>query len=187
MDRPKRVMVTGSRRWAHPSILESALEHAAMTCGGQLVVVHGANRGGADAQADAHARSRGWIVERFPPKTWTREDLLGRNRAMVASNPDLVLAFVSRDSRGTWHAANAALAAGIPVQFYGDPLTEAEVDLCRRAAVVLRRGTDRSRQHQALCLALAGATVGCTRSPALVPAAMEIRAEQGPNPHTVST
>lgn len=189
------IMVTGSRDWSDEASVFAALDEAAHTAGGavgvgsvavsggeelrarvgDVTVLHGANRGGADAMAARWVTARGQQVRPFPPRTWTAKDLLARNLAMVAARPDVVLAFVGRGSRGTWHAANAALRAGLVVTFIGEPLTEPDVARCRAAATALANGPFTSKR-QALWVALANARVGSTGSPGLVAAAGEILA-----------
>ena len=111
-----RVLVTGSRAWSDSAAIEGALDRLHAEHGDRLVIVHGACRWGADVLAERWARRRGVAVERWPAD-WAR---LGRragmvrNAAMVASGPDLCLAFIRDRSPGASHCAAAAEAAGIP-------------------------------------------------------------------------
>ena len=118
-----RVLVTGSRAWADSAVVEGVLDRLRAEHSDRLVVVHGACRWGADVLADRWARRRGVAVERWPAD-WAR---LGRragmvrNAAMVASRPDLCLAFIRDRSPGASHCAAAAEAAGIRTVRYQVP------------------------------------------------------------------
>ncbi len=117
------MLVTGSRAWSDSAAIEGALDRLHAEHGADLVIVHGACRWGADVLADRWARWRGVAVERWPAD-WAR---LGRragmlrNAAMVASRPELCVAFIRDRSPGASHCAAAAEAAGIRTVRYQVP------------------------------------------------------------------
>ncbi|TQS30016.1 DUF2493 domain-containing protein [Microbispora sp. KK1-11] len=127
---PYRVLVTGSRTWRSPTdrqTLRDALDavHAAFP---NLVVVHGACSRGADflAQRWAEDRNRAGatITVEQHPADWDRYRRAAgfrRNAEMVATRPDLVLAFIRNGSPGATHCAGLAEKAGIPVRRWTQP------------------------------------------------------------------
>lgn len=171
-----KIVVTGSRHWAYPQVVQAALDTAAAdTPPWGVTILHGANEGGADAIADGHARARGWVVRPFPGVG--RKGLLARNRAMIRERPDLLLAFVAADSVGTWHTITVAQDAGITIRAYGPPATRGDARMCREAAAALTRNrgwADNSRR--ALALALSGVEEGHGTQPGLLAAAEDILA-----------
>jgi hypothetical protein len=118
-------MVTGSRDWPSETLVQSAIRRAMGDLHSDLgtsefVVVHGACPTGADAMADRYARSIGIIVDAYPAdwKTFGKRAGHMRNRAMVDSRPDILLAFNYNSSRGTAHAYGCAIEAGLPWRLY---------------------------------------------------------------------
>ena len=115
----RRVLVSGSRAWQNWdrifSVLDAELERDA-----DLVLVHGDCPSGADRMADAWAKTRGVPVERYPADWDQHGKAAGpiRNQQMVDTEPDLVLAFLRPESRGTRHCMGAAMKAGIPLRVY---------------------------------------------------------------------
>lgn len=138
--RTHRVIVTGSRKWAHPHLIESDLENQltyAHSIGAVLVVVHGKNPKGADAIAAAWC-SRNLLrgaVEEPVPADWDRDcdahcrhaprtrngepycPVAGvlRNQVMVDRGATLCLAYPSNDGTGTQDCMRRADSAKIPV------------------------------------------------------------------------
>jgi YspA, cpYpsA-related SLOG family len=111
-----RVLVTGSRTWIDYLAVTAALDGLYAEYGDRLVVVHGGCSRGADLFADRWARAAGVRAERHlaPWRLYGRRAGRVRNLAMVATMPDLCLAFIRDASPGATHCANAARAAGIP-------------------------------------------------------------------------
>jgi YspA, cpYpsA-related SLOG family len=117
-----RILVTGSRHWKNRRFVNTVLDAIGEAYGyGQLVVVHGHCPTGADRFADDWAaanRARGVVVERHPAD-WTN---LGRaagpvrNEEMVQTHPDLTLAFLTPDSRGTKDCVRRAEREGLRVR-----------------------------------------------------------------------
>lgn len=113
-------------------MLSSALDEVAAG-GGLRTVLHG-GASGADAMAGQWARRAGVDEEVFPAQWNTYGKRAGflRNKAMVDTAPDLVVAFIKNSSRGATMTVELANEAGIPVTIYreGDRLmdeTQAEV------------------------------------------------------------
>lgn len=123
-----RVLVTGSRTWIRWKIIWDALdnvlaEHPDMT------LVHGHCFRGADKLADIWAMRRRVPAEHYPADWQTHGRRAGilRNLQMVATNPDLCLAFIRDNSPGATHCAGAARAAGIATVYLAhDPPVEGE-------------------------------------------------------------
>jgi len=128
-----RVLVTGSRGWDDAKTIREALEavaRGAAEAGVEtLTVIHGACPNGADELADQWVRYyRGEpnvTAERYPAlwqKFGKRAGMI-RNEQMVATRPDLVLAFIRDASPGATHCAELASDAGIPLRVwhYGQP------------------------------------------------------------------
>lgn len=115
-----RVLVTGSRTWIRWKIIWDALdnmlaEHPDMT------LVHGHCFRGADKLADIWAMRRRVPAEHHPADWQTHGRRAGilRNLEMVATRPDVCLAFIRDNSPGATHCANAAREAGIPTVYIG--------------------------------------------------------------------
>lgn len=119
-------MVTGGRDWTDAGLISVTLlsvEHMARPqYRAAMVLVHGSCEG-ADLIAASIAEHAGWKVEAHPA-AWRRSDgsrdrAAGRRRnaEMVATlgPDDVVLAFPTANSRGTWHAVALAKAAGVKV------------------------------------------------------------------------
>lgn len=107
-----RVLVTGSRDWDDVHKVKMALEPYQ---GGTLVT--GACPTGADAIAERHWRG---VIERHPAQWGVYGRYAGpkRNREMVESKPDVVLAFSRNQSRGTEGTIQMAKEAGLRVEVY---------------------------------------------------------------------
>ena len=110
-----RVLVTGSRTWTDATAITGALAELQQQYGDRLVVVHGACRTGADRIADGWARRHGVATETHPAD-WAAGRGAGpaRNAAMVATSPDVCLAFIRDQSPGATGCADLADRAGIP-------------------------------------------------------------------------
>lgn len=108
-----RVIVCGSREWTdHELIYQRLLELDP----DDVVITGGAK--GADTIAHGVAWELGMDTEVYP----ARWDLYGvdagkkRNEQMLASGCDLVIAFPSETSRGTWHMVAIAKKAKVAVE-----------------------------------------------------------------------
>jgi hypothetical protein len=120
-----RVLVTGSRAWTDHTAITAALDGLLVKHVTRLVVVHGACQHGADAFADLWARFN-WVPVQRHPADWRRHGRRAgmlRNLAMVATKPNLCLAFIHNNSAGATHCAQAAEAAGIPTRVYRSGVT----------------------------------------------------------------
>lgn len=123
---PFVVLVTGSRGWTNAEAIERALIDA--TKGHSHVrLVHGGAKG-ADQLAHKVAVKRGWQYKVYTPD-WHklgRSAGLTRNSDMITQEKrvDLVLAFPTNDSRGTWDMVAKAKRAGLCVQIDRTELTD---------------------------------------------------------------
>ncbi len=109
-----RVLVTGSRAWRD----YKRLRHRLAEFPEGTTIVHGA-ASGADAMAHVAASALGFTPEPHWPdyETFDVADApLRRNEYMVELGADLVLAFPTTGSRGTWHCVQRAKAAGLPTE-----------------------------------------------------------------------
>lgn len=123
------ILVTASRTWDRPDVVEQTLEilTTSMLESGydEVVVRHGACPSGGDAHADAwvlQQRHEGLSVQvdRWPADWSGLGKRAGyvRNVAMVQAEPtaDVCIAFIRDLSKGASNCAELAERAGIPVQ-----------------------------------------------------------------------
>lgn len=124
-----RVLVTGSRTWTDHEAVLFELAGLSLLHGG-IIVVHGAARDGADRFAHLAAVAIGAPEERHPAdwKQHNRRPGYIRNEAMVATRPQLVLAFIAtceldrcagrkpHGTHGSTHCADLAEKAGLEVR-----------------------------------------------------------------------
>lgn len=112
----------GSRTWRNVELICDVIDR--LPTG--TVVLHGDCPTGADAIADAEARSRSLSVERWPAdwrKYGTRAGPI-RNQHMIDNGqPDRVIAFMAgtTPTRGTQDMVTRADKAGIPVRIFHEP------------------------------------------------------------------
>lgn len=141
-----RVLVTGSRSWARPTVVYEALDEV-LAEHEPLIVVHGANARGADNMAQGWALDRrhtGRFVAYEPhPADWKKHGRRAagfiRNQEMVDAGADECVAFLMpcmlpscaakppHASHGASDCAGRARKAGIPVTEFR-PLTRKEPD-----------------------------------------------------------
>lgn len=119
-----KILVTGSRDWPMAGekswVISRILELFSNLTSEPVELWHGeCPYGGVDALSAAYGESVGWIVRSFPPKpsdghTELRaKDYAKRNRAMVDSGPDLVLAFFLNRAGNRGTAMTYGMAAGL--------------------------------------------------------------------------
>ena len=108
-----RVLVTGSREWRDPV----AIHERMIRLPDSSTIVHGGARG-ADTMAEHQAKIMGFTIERFLPdwETYGRRAGIIRNREMLDTWPDIVLAFWDGQSPGTADCVAEAQRRGIPVE-----------------------------------------------------------------------
>lgn len=129
MSEPKefRVLVTGSR-WTTDGDAVLVRAKLRLACGPALaegrpvVVVEGrCPRGGVDLVAQRWSEETPGVTNEGHPANWSeygRQAGMLRNAAMVCLGADVVLAFPSPDSSGTWDCLKRAVRAGIPGRVY---------------------------------------------------------------------
>jgi hypothetical protein len=112
-----RILITGSRDWPDPAVIEAALMRASRgVLYHDVTLVSGACPTGADRMAEELAANLGMVVERHPADWASHGKAAGfiRNAEMVHAGADVCLAFQLNDSRGTGHTIQLARGAGIP-------------------------------------------------------------------------
>lgn len=113
-----RVLVTGGREWNLTTTMRKRF--AQLPLG--TVIIHG-NERGADKTADFIAKSMGFETEPFDADWFHLGNEAGprRNRKMLDTKPDLVLAFhddLYGRSKGTRDCVQEARRRGIPVELF---------------------------------------------------------------------
>lgn len=118
-------MVSAGRDYGDRDAIRSdfrAVDEDARAEGLRVTLMHGDCATGGDQLADAEARALGWDVEKYPADWDTHGKAAGpiRNGQMVAKRPDVLFAYPTAQSRGTWDAIRKARAAGIMVVLGAD-------------------------------------------------------------------
>lgn len=118
-----KILVCGSRHFEDKEFLNRTLteihERTPIT-----ELIHGAARG-ADSLAGAFAKRNGIPVSEFPADWKTHGRRAGpiRNSQMLREgNPELVVAYLYQDSRGTKNMIEQAEKAGVPTTVFRMPL-----------------------------------------------------------------
>lgn len=113
-----RIVVTGFRRWRNPrAVFELLDEWVEWPYGDRKNLVGFGDATGADAYAKAYCISRGIPFREFPAN-WSIGNKAGpiRNKFMIDTiRPDVVLAFLHPDSRGTQQCVQYAVEHGYKV------------------------------------------------------------------------
>ena len=111
-----RVLVCGSRGWFDEDLMAKVLGDLRLTSAD--VIVEGCARG-ADEMSERIGRALHICVEHHPAN-WANGRSAGivRNRTMLNSDIDLVLAFWDGESRGTDFTIREAQRRKIPVKVY---------------------------------------------------------------------
>lgn len=113
-----RVLICGGRDFTDVALMRRAImKHVGQLPGPPrltVTLVHGAARG-ADSLAARIAAEWHWPVVAYPADWKTHGKAAGsiRNQQMLDTKPDLVLAFPTPQSRGTWDMVRRAQAAGV--------------------------------------------------------------------------
>lgn len=122
-----RILVTGSRNWPNRRLVNDVLT-ACLEAYGAFTLVHGHCPTGADHFADewgqAHTH-RGVVVERHPADWKHLGKAAGpiRNEEMVQTKPQLTLAFLMPDSRGTKDCISRVTRDGLRLRrFHSSPV-----------------------------------------------------------------
>lgn len=122
MDRPIRILVTGSRNYGYYQRIKRAIQDERLNAKADSVtIVHG-GASGADALAGRVAEENGWPVEMFFADWEKHGKAAGpiRNQEMVDSGADVCLAFPIGESKGTRDCMRRAEKAGIRVVVFDD-------------------------------------------------------------------
>ena len=114
---PPRLLVTGSRTWTDRKAIHQALRDWWDSTGRnpQAVLVSGACPKGAYRIAEEIWEKNGLTVERHPADwdQYGKRAGFVRNKAMVDSAPDHLVAFIMNGSKGASHTLRLATEAGI--------------------------------------------------------------------------
>lgn len=137
------ILVTGSRDWTNLQVIVNALHEVLdSSFASRAALLHGGCPTGADALADHWWRARfGADSITVMRADWNmgRNAGLERNKRMVETEPDVVLAFVRpcrkescgqrslHGSHGTLHTVRLAHLRQIPVQVFRDGFTDSTV------------------------------------------------------------
>lgn len=119
--RMTRVLITGSRTWDDPGVIEDALiKVAGLYQDDDITLVSGHCPKGADAIAEDFAGSMGWPIERHPANWQKYGNSAGfvRNCEMIESNPDHCVAFIRGESKGATQTRDMAVFRGVPTDTY---------------------------------------------------------------------
>ena len=112
-----RLLVTGSRNWRDADLLFEVLDEINEDQHIECIIEGEAP--GADQLARAWAE-RHHVPVRAYPANWQKHGKAAghiRNQQMlVEGQPDHVVAFPMRDSKGTWDMVNQAMAAGVTTE-----------------------------------------------------------------------
>lgn len=111
-----KVMVTGSRQWPRPQVIQERLQKLMDEEGHCQIIVGDA--GGADTYCLIYGREIGHEVTVYHAD-WARHGRAAgviRNSEMIRTTPDLVLAFWDGQSRGTKHAIEESKRRGLTVE-----------------------------------------------------------------------
>ncbi len=113
-----KVLVAGSRDWKHGAAIRRELEKLDPYTD---IVIHGGCKG-ADMMADGIAKSLGIHTARVDALWKWYPHTAGpvRNSIMLDLEPDLVLAFLLPQSKGTRNMIRQAEDKGIPVKLFGN-------------------------------------------------------------------
>lgn len=114
------VLICGGRDWTEPTPIDSVLRQLQALHGAALHVIHGAAPG-ADALADDLCTALGISATAYPADWRSHGKQAGpiRNQRMLdEGKPNLVLAYPTPTSKGTWDMVRRARRAGVIVHVY---------------------------------------------------------------------
>lgn len=128
------IAVVGGRSFNDKAFMKTVMQNFCKK--GDTVISGGAI--GADSFACDLSRELGLEFMAFLPETPGRDGLLARNRS-IARACEIMLAFPTKESRGTWHTINNAIALKrrVIVFYAGDIMC----DKCNSVHMAQRMGT----------------------------------------------
>jgi|SRR5215831_5934683 len=113
-----RILVCGSRHFWDTKLFDEVLNYYWYPVRAIDVIIHGGAQG-ADTLADLWAESKGIYIEEYRAQ-WEKYGKaagLIRNKQMLdEGKPDMVIAFLAPDSRGTANMIKQATEAGVEVK-----------------------------------------------------------------------
>lgn len=128
-----RILITGSRDWDNAKSIYARIaeainawieDHPSISKSDPLswvTIVHGDCKQGADRIADIFSETvLKKEAEKYPAdwKTFRKSAGFRRNRYMVNTMPDVCLAFIRNNSKGSTGCRDLAKAAGIPTETF---------------------------------------------------------------------
>lgn len=108
-----KVLVCGSRHFQDYERLKKKLDGYNIDA-----IVHGEARG-ADTLAGRYGKERGIAVSSYPAewdKHGKRAGTIRNTQMLRQETPELVIAFMAKDSRGTRNMCDQSIKAGVPVE-----------------------------------------------------------------------
>ncbi len=153
-----RILVTGSRNctedqavFVAAKIQDEVVRDRLKNGARPVVVVHGkCPYGGVDLAAHKWAEIGDGMEPEPHPADWGAHGRAAgpiRNGEMVATRPDVCLAFPAKGSRGTWDCVRQAADAGIPIQVWPLPVDDSTIDALIEASSLGSPGAKRLRQR----------------------------------------
>ena len=106
----QRWTIVGYRHFTDQKFFETAMTNLMHQYGVPSMIVSG-GASGADTLAHNFAVKHNIPTQIYHPASYTRDALLARN-TLIVNDADLVVAFLSPASRGTWDTINKANRAG---------------------------------------------------------------------------
>lgn len=111
-----RILICGGRDFNREDVFDRVL-NSIKSVNGDLEIISGMARG-ADTMAVNFAKTHGYKLYEFPADWSKYNNAAGpiRNQQMIdEGNPDIVIAFPTKNSRGTWDMIRRAEKANIKI------------------------------------------------------------------------
>ena len=115
-----RILVCGSKHFNNVQVIWDVLDEEPLIKNGPhpTTIIHGCAKG-VDTEAGRYAKCCGYAVEEYPADWEKHGKAAGpiRNKQMLdEGKPDLVIAFLAKDSRGTKNMIDQATKASVLVK-----------------------------------------------------------------------
>jgi len=108
-----KVAIVGSRNFTDYSFFKQRVDELINKLEDKNITIISGGARGVDQLAKVYAMEKGYPYEEYKPDyvVFGKKAPLIRNRQIVEES-DLVIAFPTKESRGTWHVINLARKAG---------------------------------------------------------------------------
>lgn len=121
-----KILITGSRDWQNEEIIFQAIKDETDSARVReiaephFIIIHGDCPTGADRFAEAIAHAQGYEVQAYPAdwEKYGRRAGMIRNKEMLDLEPDIVLGFPLKQSKGTIGCLNEAMRRQIPIKVF---------------------------------------------------------------------